>query len=67
MIERYFIEDVAARWQCHPQSVRRIVRSGDLRAVKVARRWMVTSDDLAAYEESRENRAPIRRRRRRAP
>ena len=33
----------------HPETVRRLIKSGKLRAVKVAGQWRIHSEDLAEY------------------
>ncbi|MGZ4519137.1 MAG: helix-turn-helix domain-containing protein [Mycobacteriaceae bacterium] len=61
------VPEVAARLRCNHESVRRLINApGGIRAAKIAGRWLVTEEDLAAYEDSRANRPKPRQRRRRA-
>ncbi len=45
----FSINTAAARLDCHPETLRRIIRRGDLAAVKVGRTWRVRESDLVAY------------------
>lgn len=60
------VEQVAQRLHCSAYTVRKHISEGNLRASKVAKRWLVSEDDLALWLEENANRAPHRRRRRRA-
>ena len=59
-------EEVAPRLRITPPEVRRLARTGALRGMKPGRRWLFDPADVDAYLEAGENRAPERRRRRRA-
>ncbi len=58
-------DELAARWRCEPESVTAAIRRGELRASKIAGRWLVTEDDVAAYMQARANVAPTKKRTRR--
>jgi excisionase family DNA binding protein len=61
------VPEVAARLRCNNESVRRLINApGGIRAAKIAGRWLIHEDDLAAYEDARANRPKPRQRRRRA-
>jgi len=61
------VPEVAARLRCKEWAARRLINApGGIRASKVAGRWLVHEDDLAAYLESQANRPKARQRRRRA-
>ncbi len=63
----YVVPEVASRLRCTDNTVRRLINApGGIRAAKVAGRWLIHEDDLAAYEDSQANRAKPRQRRRRA-
>lgn len=51
----YEVADLAARWRCNPETVKNYIRAGELRAIKIARRWMVDPADVAAFEKSKQN------------
>lgn len=58
-------EEIAGRWRCQAEAVADAIRSGELRAIKVAGRWLVSPDDLATYEKARANVTPVAKRTRR--
>lgn len=60
------VPEVAERLRCSEWSVRTVARQGHLRGSLVAGRWLFTDDDVQEYVDSLANRAPERRRRRRA-
>ncbi len=43
------INTAAARLDCHAETVRRLIRRGELQAVKVGSKWRVSETALAAY------------------
>jgi excisionase family DNA binding protein len=45
----FSINTAAARLACHPETLRRIIRRGELAAVKVGRTWRVRETDLDAF------------------
>ena len=47
-LELLTVEEVAELLQCHPDSVRRMMRQGRLPAVKVGWRWYVRRADFLA-------------------
>jgi len=47
----FSINTAAARLECHPETLRRIIRRGELTAVKVGRSWRVRESDLTAFLE----------------
>jgi excisionase family DNA binding protein len=61
------VPEVAALLRCNDDSVRRLINApGGIRASKVAGKWLVEEEDLAAYQATRANRPKPRQRRRRA-
>ena len=61
----YTTEQVAERLHRSEPSVRRLCHSGELRATKDGRQWLIHEDDLAEYLNAKSNR-PRRRRNRAA-
>ncbi len=49
----FSINTAAARLDCHPETLRRIIRRGELAAVKVGRDWRVRESDLNAFLDAR--------------
>ncbi len=49
----YTISAAAEKLSLHPESLRRIIRSGEVRAVKVGKSWRLRESDLASYIASR--------------
>jgi excisionase family DNA binding protein len=47
------INTAAARLDCHAETLRRIIRRGELTAVKVGRSWRVRETDLLAFLDAR--------------
>jgi len=45
----YSIGTAAARLDCHPETVRRLIRRGELSAVKLGSQWRVRESDLQKY------------------
>ena len=45
----FSISTAAALIDCHPETLRRIIRRGELTAVKVGRDWRVRETDLDAF------------------
>ncbi len=60
------VPEVAARLRCAEWTVRRLAHAGELKASFISGRWLVRPEDLDAFLEEKSNRAPARRRRRRA-
>jgi excisionase family DNA binding protein len=65
------VRDVARRYRCSPDKVRRWIAAGELKAVNTADalcgrpRWVVPADALAAFERRRSPAAPPKPGRRR--
>lgn len=57
------VPELAAEWRCSVDTVRRLIRAGDLRAEFLAGRWHIARRDIDAFRKDREN---VARRRRRA-
>lgn len=53
MDNHYSIITAAERLDCHPETLRRIIRRGELTALKVGRHWRVREADLLAYLAAR--------------
>ncbi len=49
----FSINTAARRLECHPETLRRIIRRGELTAVKVGRNWRVSESDLQKYFAAR--------------
>lgn len=60
------VPQIAAKLHCTEWTARRIINAPDgIQASKVAGKWLATEADVDAYIESKSNRAPSARRRRR--
>ena len=46
----YRVQDLAEPWVCHPDTVRRALRRGDLAAVRIGGAVRVPHDAVMAYE-----------------
>jgi excisionase family DNA binding protein len=46
----YTVPELSARWQCTEETVRRMIRRGDLRAFRVGRQWRVTEEAVRWIE-----------------
>lgn len=61
------VPEVAAILHCSESAVRDLINApAGIRASKPGRRWLISPDDLADFLDAQANRAPARRRRRRA-
>lgn len=60
------VPEVAEHLRCSEWAVRSLAREGALRGSLVSGRWLFTREDIDEYVDSLANRAPARRRRRRA-
>jgi hypothetical protein len=49
------VVELAVEWRCRPDTVRRYIAAGQLRAEKVAGRWLIAREDIVAFRRSREN------------
>jgi excisionase family DNA binding protein len=49
----YTLEDAAELLQCHPQTLRRAVKDGSLRAAKVGKNYVISRPDLEAYYQAK--------------
>jgi excisionase family DNA binding protein len=47
------INTAAAQLDCHPETLRRIIRRGELTALKVGKSWRVREPDLLTYLAAR--------------
>lgn len=65
-MSRLTVPEIAARLRCSEWKAVRLCRSGLIEATKPAGKWLATPAAVDAYEETTSNRAPTRRRRRRA-
>ena len=52
------VEEIAERLKVHPQTVRKLVRSGELPASKIGERggWRIAESDLLAFMAERKSR-----------
>jgi excisionase family DNA binding protein len=49
-VESLTVDQVAARWGVHPQTVWRELRRGNLRAIKVGRATRIRETEIQRYE-----------------
>ncbi len=56
-MEYYTAEEIASNLKVHPATVRRWLRDGKLRAVKVGHLWRVTEDHLKEFLKVEEREA----------
>lgn len=47
----YSVDGLAARWMVRPDTVRRLIRAGKLRAFRVGKEYRVTDAAVREYEE----------------
>jgi excisionase family DNA binding protein len=57
---------VAEQMHCTAATVIKHIKQGGLRATKPAKQWLIAEEDLAEWLDENANRAPRRKRRRRA-
>ncbi len=46
----FTVAELADRWNCHPETVRRMIASGELRAFRVGREWRVAVEEVTWKE-----------------
>ncbi len=49
----FSINTAAARLDCHPETLRRIIRRGELAATKIGRDWRVSERAMQEYLDKR--------------
>lgn len=49
----YTVAELAARWNCHPQTIRRMIADGVLKAFRVGREWRV-AEEVVKWIETRQ-------------
>lgn len=49
----YTVEEVAELLNCHPQTIRRAIRKGNLKAAKIGRSLSISRLDLEAYYQAK--------------
>ena len=49
----YTVDEAADVLNCHPQTIRRSIRNGSLKAAKVGRGWSISRFDLEAYSQAK--------------
>lgn len=42
----FTVAELADRWNCHPETVRRMIASGELKAFRVGREWRVAVEEV---------------------
>lgn len=47
--EFYTVEQVAEKLNCHPRTVRELIKGNELKAAKKLRKWYVLHSDLLEY------------------
>jgi len=50
-IEFFTVADLAGRWRCAAETVRRAIRRGRLRAKFIAGKHLIAAADVAAFED----------------
>lgn len=45
----YTVEEVAEKLRMHPESVRRLIRQGKIKASKGGNKWLIEQTDLEKY------------------
>jgi len=50
--ELFTVNQVADMFEMHPKTIRRYIRNGNLKAIKVGGQWRVTKDDLKFFLDS---------------
>ncbi len=46
----YTVSELAERWNCHPQTVRRMIQGGLVQAIRVGREWRVAEEVVTWIE-----------------
>ena len=49
----FSIDEAAALIRCHPQTLRRAIRAGALKAARIGRNYVIGRPDLAAFYASK--------------
>ena len=49
----YTVTELAARWQCHPETIRRMIQRGELKAFRVGRQWRI-SEETVKWTETKQ-------------
>lgn len=52
MTELYTVQQVAEKFEVHPETIRRLAKKGELPAKKIGNEWRFTEADLQAFLES---------------
>ena len=50
----FTVAELADRWNCHPETVRRMIASGELKAFRVGREWRVAVEEVT-WKETRQS------------
>jgi excisionase family DNA binding protein len=46
----YTVAELAQHWNCHPKTIRRLIRARRLRAFQVGREWRIPASCVKQYE-----------------
>ncbi len=46
----YTVTELAQRWQCHPETIRRMIQRGELKAFRVGRQWRIAEEAVKWIE-----------------
>lgn len=50
----YTVQEIADMLYLHPETIRLLIRSGDLKAIKLGKGWKIREEELKKYLESKE-------------
>ena len=51
----YTVKDIAEELQVKEKAIRHLINTGQLPASKIARKWVVSAEDLKAFVKSQSN------------
>lgn len=54
----YTVDQVAEKFEVHPETIRKLARSGDLSGKKIGNSWRFSDEDLSKFIESLEVNKP---------
>ena len=54
----YTVTELARRWQCHQETIRRMIQRGDLKAFRVGKQWRIPQEAVTWIETKQPQRLP---------
>ena len=48
----YTVDDLVAMFDVHPETIRRMLKSGELKGFKMGKGWRITEEEVERYVES---------------